>query len=156
MLFFQIPQLDAHRLWYQVSWGPRRAGWSFLDSIYHTACLMKNTDGKRHHTEEFKERIAEKATESISSTIQCLQRKLCQNSNHYTMDHNRSVKYKLTERLGVQKPVWRTKADFLALFVFKGWLGPRVGPWGLAHFSQTRNKGFMWGTGPQQWTNWPP
>lgn len=74
---------------------------SFLYSIYHTACLIKNTERKQHHTEEFKDHIPE----CITSTIQCLQRKLCHNSNYYTMDHNSTVKYKLRERLGVQKLV---------------------------------------------------
>lgn len=125
-------------------------GW-ILSSIYCTTCpKKKNKEGKQHHTEGFKDHIPEKPTECVCSTIQCLQRKLCHNCNHYTMDHNRCVEYKLREKLRVQKLVWRTKADFWALFVFKGWLRARVGPWGLAHFSQTRNKRFMWETGPQR------
>lgn len=71
---------------------------SFLYSIYHATCLIK-TRSKQQHTEEFKDHISE----CITSTIQCLQRKLCHNSNHYTMDHNSTVKHSLTERLGVQK-----------------------------------------------------
>lgn len=72
------------------------------------------------------------------------------------MDHNHSVKYKLTERLGVQKPVWRTKADFWLFLSSKGWLGPRVGPWGLAHFSQNKEQGFHvrnWATAMDQLTS---
>lgn len=148
MLTFQIPQLDACRLWNQVSGGPRRVG-SVHYSFYHTACLIEKTEGKRHHTEEFKDHISK----CISSTIQCLQRKLCHNSNYYTIDHNCCVKYKLRERLGVQK------LFFLALFVFKGWLGLKSGPMGISTFLPNKEQGSHvrnWATAMGQLTSRNP
>lgn len=136
-----------------------RAG-SFLYSIYHAACLIKNTEGKRHHTEEFKDRIGwESRWVYISSTIQCLQRKLCYNSGHYTKDHNRAVKHKLGERLGVQKPVWRTKADFLGSFCLQTLAGTQSGPMGISTFLPNKEQGFHvrnWATAMDQLTSPKP
>lgn len=134
--FFQIPQLDAGRLWSQVSGGPR-TGRSFLYSVYHATCLIK-TRSKQHHTEKFKDHISE----CVTSTIQCLQRKLCHNSSHYTMDHNSTVKYNLRERLGVQKLVWRTKDFFWALFSLQRLAGTPSGPVGISTFLPNKEQGF--------------
>lgn len=136
-----------------------RAG-SFLYSIYQAACLIKNTEGKRHHSEEFKDRIGwESRWVCISSTIQCLQRKLCHNSGHYTKDHNRAVKHKLRERLGVQKPVWRTKADFFGSFCLQRLAGTQSGPMGISTFLPNKEQGFHvrnWATAMDQLTSLKP
>lgn len=47
------------------------------------------------------------------------------------------------------------KTDFSPLFALKVWLRLRAIPWGLAHFSQTGNKGSVSWTGTRQWTSWP-
>lgn len=96
----------------------------------------------------------------ISSTIQCLQRKLCHNSGHYTKDHNRAVKYKLRERLGVQKPVWRTKADFFfGPFCLQRLAGTQSGPMGISTFLPNKEQGFHvrnWATAMDQLTSLKP
>ena len=125
----------ARTLWCQVWGGPRRLG-SFLYSIDRTADPIKTTEGKQHQAEGFKEQGAE---EPLS--VHHLGGKSSRgNSKRPTMDHNRFVRYKLRVRLELESSSEEQKQIFV--LSSKGWRWPRVGPWGSAHFSQTREQGF--------------
>lgn len=155
VLFFQIPQLDAHRLWCQVSGDPRKVV-SFFQ-LY----LSRRMSNKKHwrQTASCREVQRPHGWECISSTIQCLQRKLCHNGNHYIMDHKRSAKYK-AQRLGVQYCVWSTKADFfVGSFGLQRTAGAQSGPMGISTFLQNKEQGFhvrTWATAMDQLTSVNP
>ncbi len=137
--------------------GPTQ-GW-ILPLLYHTACLIKSTEGKQHHTEEFKDHIAEEATECISSTIQCLQRTRCHNSNHYTMDHNCSVKFQAQKEVRSTKACLKNKRRFFGSFCLQRLAGTQSGPMGISTFLPNKEQGFHvrnWATAMDQLTSLNP
>lgn len=133
----------THRLWYQVSEGPRRVG-SLLHISQHMTNKKTATAKKEHHTGEFKGHTGRKAAKYISSTIQCLQRKRCQNSNHYTMDHNCSVKYELRE-VRSTKACLKNKSwffFFFGSFCLQRLAGAQTESMGISTFLPNKEQGF--------------